>query len=185
MIEKVSLFIQSFIQREYELRIDSLRKNGEKNTYINKVTDFLNQYVIGGFHFWFSELEIWNDSRTEEEVIDYIKDVFRRRKLFLIEHRRDVKFDVAILEQGIKTEDIFLCYVSKNSESWNNYYYGRFVIAMDNNNDFKIITIENSRKGEWEDPNDLKRVLDYGQFVEAMKIEAPSKAANLEHYNSF
>jgi len=74
--------------------------------------------------------------------------------------------------------------MSHNHEVGNHYYFERYFVA-EANNKLKLIAVEQATINDgWKEFNEFKSIEDFGEFVQAKKIQAPTEEEDLEHYNA-
>lgn len=182
-IDDVRAFLERFFRQEHKLHVDRKSLVSSRSEYIDRVYDFLDNHVFFTAEDNFGSLTAWPVDEDESSRKKYISDILRERKVFVIEQYQDAKYDNVIQEEG--TSDImFLCYVSDNHEIANHRYADRFFVA-ETNGHLKIIATEQIiSDGSWKEFREFKSIEDFGQFVKAKKIQAPSREEDLKHYNS-
>ncbi|MCU0437565.1 MAG: hypothetical protein MUC49_06580 [Raineya sp.] len=183
-IDDVQSFLESFFIAEYELHKDRKRGNGTRNQYIDRVYDFFDNNMLSTAEYHFNSLTAWSSKVDEQEADEYIEQVLRKRKLFVVEQYQNAQYRQAIKDQGTSSDTLFVCYVSDVSEVANNRYFERFFVAEANDGLKIIATEQTTMHNEWKEYGEFKSIEDFGEFVQAKKIQAPMDEVNLKHYNS-
>ncbi|EAY24036.1 hypothetical protein [Microscilla marina] len=181
-IDEVKVFLEEFIEKEYNLYIDQYKLVGSRDDYIDKVYDLFDEAVLFSAKHTFNGLTAWSDGDSVKERESYINDILRKRKIFAIEEYKNTKLDSSIKDEGF-SNNVFVCYVSHNHESSNHRYFKRFFIAEADSN-LKIIATERPSEDGWREVADYNSIKNIGEFVQAKKVQAPADEEDLWHYNS-
>ena len=191
-IKEVEAFITEFFKKEYDLANDCNNLIGTRNENEKRVYSFFDKYGISAMYSFFSELLAWPYDESKEQRGNYIKDMLRVRKLFVIEEYKNPELGQSVIGQGIKSEQLFACYVSHKHKIANNRYFNRIMVGESNDNKCKIIAVQLESLGskypliwqefhmEGEEP-DIKNL---GEFMNKKQYQAPELERHLKHYNS-
>jgi hypothetical protein len=191
-IEEVEVFINEFFQKEYDLTKDRKNLIGTRADHEKKVLLFFDEYGIYIMSTAFGDLLAWSQNESKEDREDYLANILRIRKLFVIEEYKNPIFDQSVLNQGVKSEQLFACYVSDKSQVANNYYFKRLMVGESNDNKCKIIAVQSKDRSvkdalawkEYHMQDEGYDVKELGELLNKKKYQKPENELHLKHYNS-
>jgi hypothetical protein len=191
-IEEVEIFINEFFQKENDLTKDRKNLIGTRDENEKRVFSFFKEFGIATMLNHFNDLLAWPDNESEDKREKYLKNILRIRILFVIEEYIKPIFDQSVLDQGIKSDQMFACYVSDKSRIANNYYFKRIIVGESKDNKFKIIQVQsedNSVKDalawkEYHIEGECPDVKELGELLNKKKYQTPEDDLHLKHYNS-
>lgn len=181
--DKIQEFISQVVSYEYNFNIKGFKLEGTRKEFILEVYKFFDIYVFGSTKKSFSGMTLWPTNISEEERMERISDMCKR-KLFAIEEYAGVKYD-SVIEPV--SGNLYVCYMGdyKNGMRQNSYSERWMVTKI--NDIYKIVAIEvtdpSSPEG-WKEFREWKSIEKWGKRVNTLKITPPEWERDLEHYNS-
>jgi len=186
ILEEVKAFILTLVKEEYEIIESQLSLNTEEEHY-NKVKAFVERNYGTGFSSYIKNSLGVKVFPSEYLSLDEIQSKLSRiveRKVFFIEHRKEVKWGS---EAYAETDEAFFCYLGGNDTSFSvvNDFTKVYVLGLQKGN-FKISAkmfldvdlYQEKKKLKWTKlDNKVKTIVlqnGWGKVIEVLKIEAPT-----------
>lgn len=182
-IEDVRHFVENVFQSEIKLRRYSFESDATNAELEDRFLDFQDECLSLYADSPFNYLNAFNGKKSDEDKEKWLNRM-AERKVFLIKEYKKPVYTASKEYISTLSNTLYVVYSSGEYKNSNREYVIKFY-AAEVEGKMKFIWYENvTTEGKWKSYEDFELISDQGELVKVLKIEAPEKEVNLEHYNS-
>ncbi|WP_109833125.1 hypothetical protein [Reichenbachiella versicolor] len=183
-IEDVRHFVENVFQSEIKIRRYSFESDATNAELEDRFLDFQDECLSLYADSPFNYLNAYNGKKSDEDKQKWLNRM-AERKIFLIKEYKKPIYTASKEYVSTLSNTLYVIYSSGEYKNLNNEYITKFY-ATEIEGKIKLIWYKNvTAEGKWKSYEDFELIKDEGEFVKALKLEAPENKENLRHYNSF